>query len=544
MDERLKIYEENTNKKLPLNKFIIPFAYDNAKCYKKTVTDVINNSTGAEWQYSSLIGSDHEFYEHISNLIGTITAPCEADGLTSGRVGAIGDCLEIKQLSSGIPFLDKRVRIEIRENKKIIGTFCFNKIQMVLFQTNIGFLILDADYPKGITLDQMTRMNFILKGIKNRKIEYRYLKDQELTLDASDICDVPFEGDSGIAVEYNRSVKYIERSKISFSEDYAGGEDDKVQLIDYHNGRYGLKYKAYCHFTDFLDCILENVPITTYFNNTYDKEKDKIYPHKAHVFASVLLDQIEDVREAETAFFSLRKGYKDSYLPDETEFDFADNDEIYKPFSNSYWGVSREGMANLCYLTGNKTTDAFFKSNYAERLDNYLYLYLLVLHQHYGLLNLTGRIAYLDIEAKKCSDNKKEYHTILQLRDDITFFYLKCVYEAISHISHQEKLYTMVVETLGVKKMMEELHFEMDRIVGIISQIRDEKKNKNLRLITIAGALFTVVQVYDAVLEIDSAVVLNNKLAVGEILHAGGVLLVIFLIGIMIWFLWRAGDSD
>jgi hypothetical protein len=72
----------------------------------------------------------------------------------------------------------------------------------------------------------------------------------------------------------------------------------------------------------------------------------------------------------------------------------------------------------------------------------------------------------------KCNKN---YEKLKRLREKVYFFHLKCVFEEVSHITHQACFYRGILNVLGIKNMIEELDFEMKKVSEIASLVREEE---------------------------------------------------------------------
>lgn len=412
----------------------------------------------------------------------------------------------------------------------------------------------------------------LLKGIKVKT----FFNDVYSTADL-DICDVE--------IEFLKELKKTNKSKVSkyiydklplqvqtnisinnyaMEKSFIKALNDIIEQEDFYNTSIftDVNKKNNTKLNESIKTRkntkkMNRLLIEEYYPNLINRET-RFYPKKTHLFSSVLVEKGKwAIKDFDTGFYHLRKGYTESYLPSEKEFNTENNSEILKSFENSYWGISREGCSNLCHLTGCDGPDAFFRGNYADRINNYLYIYILILHQYYGLLNLSKEVSELSSNTKYYVKSKKEYNKLKKIRDNISFFYLKCVYEEISHITHQAKLYNMMIEELGIKRMQDELHYEMEKVVEIIEQVREDKKNKDLRVIVFIGVLFTIVQTLESSLSIGENILLPTDIIekykwifkqlpiilddskISEIIIAFNIMWHIIIFGMVIGLLWR-----
>src|SRR5690606_39133104 len=94
--------------------------------------------------------------------------------------------------------------------------------------------------------------------------------------------------------------------------------------------------------------------------------------------------------------FYMGRSFKRTYKPSGREFILDQNPYVYEAFENSFWACSLEGLANLSFLTGDSGTDNFFQTQFPQHVETtYAYLYLIALHQRYGLLYLSTKASRL-----------------------------------------------------------------------------------------------------------------------------------------------------
>lgn len=450
-----------------VNQFIIPFAYTNPfKSFNQYIESLCSRSNNYKWSPINIKVNNNELYEHILSLLAD-----DISDLSSKKTNNIGICLALHK--DYIDFNELHFTCRgLPKNKK----FYFQQINLFLFNTGIGFIVIEANYEELVDINEVIAANHQIKSIKHSK-----LYKSKLNKGIIDIANINYvdtlDSDCYTVIDYtdHKSVKYIKKDIIPIKEEYL----KQMKIINYKKER--VLFYEYCQvaeevyeFKKLILKVLEEVDIITYFNQSFSLSNNSYISNKANIYSTLCIryqaEKNEDLREA---FFRLRKGYNTSYVPDNMEY-LDGNKEVFKPFMDSYWGVSREGVANLTY-----DSSEFMKFGYIERTKIYFYLYLLALHQYYGLLLLAKRISYIPNNIEECSQDDI-YRNLISIRNDCNFFYLKCIFDEVSHITHQALYYKQLIDILGIKTMQQEINYEIDRITGILDQV---KENENQKLI-------------------------------------------------------------
>ncbi|WP_216651751.1 CorA family divalent cation transporter [Paenibacillus sp. NEAU-GSW1] len=186
---------------------------------------------------------------------------------------------------------------------------------------------------------------------------------------------------------------------------------------------------------------------------------------KALVFSTVWPDEAISESQREQSLFYLKHSFKDSYLRKEESPQAS-----LSLFQNSHWGVALEGMANIVEKSEDPGTEAFFTGNYKKNIEKwYLYMYILALHQRYGLLNLSIRVAELSREYDEFMKQPLEQiNNVTNFHSQLIAFKLRSTFTQVSNVSHQDRLYGVMREALKIDDLIQELHFEMDMLTNMI----------------------------------------------------------------------------
>ena len=229
------------------------------------------------------------------------------------------------------------------------------------------------------------------------------------------------------------------------------------------------------------------------------RNNEILKPDKAVIFSWIHSDANNEA-DRKTVLFRLSHGYTDKYRPTEM---FINNDkEICQPFIDSYWCMHQEGCANLTF----DDNSFYVGGGYAERLNTYFFLYILSLSQYYGLLINAQNISRLPSNI----EDYERVETYIKIRNHLAMenlFFLKNIYNQVSHVSHQNEVYAYMQDRLNIAelyrelsdelaamhRLLEEKHKEQQKIREKKEELRQKRMANRLSFITVAGAIFVIV---------------------------------------------------
>lgn len=425
----------------PVSILLIPFRFNRRKIDE--TKEILLNRT---WKQEDQL-SNNEFFQHIRLLLDE----SQQSAICSKLVRNNGDLV-----------------IRSKANNKNIAKI--NNIELYLFKTGVGFYRFSVTYLEDLDIEGVIARNNELKSIAhnldeiviNTEVAIEYLDEHVSDSDSNYIT----------AIDYTNKKTSINLSK----KDLVGIDIEQEVKITYgENKKKFIRYSrlAKLDIRDFINNELQDIPDLDYFNQyTYDQGKKQMVS-KANVFVSCLLDsKVESELDVSDMTFMLSRGYKGSY---KKKMD-VENSSFFSTFDNSFWSVSREGIANLAWLVEDETTNTFFMGTYLDRLENYFFLYIIALHQYYGLIKVAQDISMLPSSIEDYSDDSCNYNRLKSIYNEINFIYLKCIYHEVTHISHQAQVYEKIFNMLGIESLLTEINFEMDRLTNIVDQIRDNKR--------------------------------------------------------------------
>lgn len=422
-------------------------------------------------------GDNSELYEHIKNLVVPVNR--NGDDWHSKISNATIGVHFIKGIKIGENNLATTKTEFILVNNEFNLSIEVPYIQLYVFKTGIAFLSIPIEVNHIETVEQLVELSALLKSVKQSK---RYSKKDETLFKNFYIKLTPKKTSKDDVVK--PTLMTYEEWIASLTKEFAN--------VKFFNG--GMRDTG-------GQSLISKVSV----------------PHKALVFSSFCGNRIQYDKDCINNLIRLSKGYDSKYgISDEHTYDYATDmklNEVLAPFDDVFWSVSREGICNMVLSNGN-SEKAFFSNGYSDRIaQNYIYFHILALHQYYGLIHLGNQIshlpntlkAYTSQEKKLRNQTKANYNRLVNLQDQIYFFYLKCIYEDISHISHQESLYKSIKSALGIKEMMIELDFEITKLGQLAKDIRtneleiiEKKRTKRINFLTTGGGVLVFFTAYDA----------------------------------------------
>ncbi|MBA4495685.1 hypothetical protein ACFO25_03190 [Paenactinomyces guangxiensis] len=321
--------------------------------------------------------------------------------------------------------------------------FSIGEIVVYLFETQVGFMVYEIRYPSGTAVDDLISCNYYLKKIS----------------------------------QYRHKIHRKPRPK----------QPEKVR-------------QTLCLGETTLN-LLSEIKVETFFENA------KGLPRRALVYSGIVLDKsvwgrpdTEYENLLKNYLFLMRRSFKKTYLPAESEFNLTDNPEVLQTFQNSYWGISLEGAAQVSHLVENEKTNQFFLENHINNVKRtYFYLYILVLHQYFALQYFSILASRLPFRSEdhfqKINPSAKDRPSVESLKNRMVLFKLRSSFKQVSHITHQANLYVLMRTAFRIEELMEELQLELDAITALIDMEDNDRRNRNQNAIMIASFFFVIISV-------------------------------------------------
>lgn len=307
-------------------------------------------------------------------------------------------------------------QIRCAKNGPFRDSFFLKTIEIVLFETQVSFLVFEVNLRQNISVEDMTLVAYYLK---------KFNKDE-------------------ITVFYQKKLSR-----------------DNAETIQ-------------TNLDEITARLLSPLEVESYF------ETEKTPPRQAFIFSAAVLSaacftEMHQRNDLGRVIFVLRRSFKKSYKPALREFDLENNPDVLQLFENIYWGFSLEGVTCLAFYTNDKETDEFVKSLMGRLSQTYLYLLLLALHQRYSLLKYNIDAAKL--QKTPHGDLPEDLSAISHLQAQIAWFQLRAMFDHISSNTHYTLLYERFCQVFRIKALASELMDEI-RTLAILSRLKQDERQR------------------------------------------------------------------
>lgn len=253
--------------------------------------------------------------------------------------------------------------------------------------------------------------------------------------------------------------------------------------------------------------------------------------NKPLVFSYLLFDRFPE--DMGRVLFSLRTNFKSSYKMPEQELSLEGNPAILHPFDNLYWGFSLNGAVCCAALTGDRSTDTFFRETFPHNLHiTYQQLYLLRLHQRFMIQDLEDRFSAAGkaLTGAKDEDVEAVYRAAEALKAEAAEFRLRCSFREPASVEHINRFDAALAGDMQLEKNYEGLKNSLLLLEQLSSSARDRLRRraetvekirlvKRERIIYLATALWSMVLLFQSACQIMDRL-LGRSLSVTEPLVA------------------------
>lgn len=392
-------------------------------------------------------------------------------------------------------------------------------IKYYIFKSGIMFLVISAKYSynKGaVSLNAAEETNNVLKNLYLQKkrfvlLDKRYEIKEAIdeNLFSDELLSLELDGNesegiqkiklSGIAAKDTGNGACV-GEKISINNEVEVLKkisETKTYHIDMEASSYvkikGNVVKCYKQGDFCLNHIWEtiNKRLNIKYSNYLASGKKTYFPKKAIVFNMHVLDNDDSVNVDERLYY-FSHGYNRSYKYPKEKAD------MITTFANSYWKVTREGIANI-NLIGQGDEDHFLLQNFTPKFDTvYLWMFLLVLHQYYGLQYFSCKLLQIYQESLMIEKNgsRKEYKELLEqmeeIKNDGDLFMLQYTFSDVSQISHQNDIYMLICEKLHINGLIEDYKINADICSKILEKKQQNALSNKVNIIAWASGFFAV----------------------------------------------------
>lgn len=192
--------------------------------------------------------------------------------------------------------------------------------------------------------------------------------------------------------------------------------------------------------------------------------------------------------------FYLRRCYQENYCYHEDEK--QKEREIFSTAQNIFWGISPE--AAICIANSDRDREEFirtrFLGNYNEQ---YLFMYILLLHQKYVLYLF---LTMIDAEMYEDIEKLEEY------RRKLYQFETDFVYSLVTEVPQYQDLYDRTAEVFSLKNMYEDVREPLLSLSEVRrtelekqQKSRENKTNQALFALSLMGAFSAWIDSYDVI---------------------------------------------
>ncbi len=206
----------------------------------------------------------------------------------------------------------------------------------------------------------------------------------------------------------------------------------------------------------------------------YKEEKGIIYSY-------LLLDR--KPQDFEDFLFHARKNYKESYrFPRPAEG--KPDPYVRQQFENSYWAASFNGAVNVSWLTGEETTDSFFRDSFPPKLHaTYFSLFLHILHQRHALLKFIGEMGTLDKLALDYGVMKQQLKKANAYRAAAANLKFRAFFLMPSGIEHVNDYFNLLYRTFQIKAIYDSFSNDLQAVREICDSyvVRIKAREEKLR---------------------------------------------------------------
>ena len=243
------------------------------------------------------------------------------------------------------------------------------------------------------------------------------------------------------------SVKiYAFDTGCAFAEFYVGyGDLPTEQIVDFSfrfkNATRTDSSNGYSlTMLDALNDLLSSYPSAKIFFTAFGNKRECRMFH--HIFDKDNLSESDIQKHIR----HLARGYHKNFLIPENDGDY---DMIYRPYSHDYWAGSQEGLINYYHLSGDDSTDSFSEQyKYDHIANNYAFMYLMLLNQRFGAIQLISEITKYEncTKSEKMALNKK----IVQLKTTFSF-------KIVSDDQLYQNVYNRMYDLLDIDRLLDDI---------------------------------------------------------------------------------------
>ena len=190
--------------------------------------------------------------------------------------------------------------------------------------------------------------------------------------------------------------------------------------------------------------------------------------------ANVLsFQELDEEADRELGLFYLRRCYNETYEYQKDEE--RDREELCSFAGNLYWGVTSEAAA--CVAVVKDSNRDFIRGSFFHNFrTNYLFMYILLLHQKYVLYRFLTQIG-------RCPHNRLE--VLENYREELYDFETDYMFACITEVPQYQLLYERISHAFSLDALYNDVHEPLQELRELRIAARDRKLNLALTLLSL-----------------------------------------------------------
>jgi len=498
--------------------FVIPFhhssMYLKSDDMEKDFEDLIENLTSKHYWKKDELNFNTNLFTHVTSILAK--KDDEIDSSLFTKVKGKLTKTEADIDSSICTYLTLEVDNKVRDSYGLstkgyslmngdtsISDIKFDEIGMFLFKSGIGFIVIDLKFGSNPDIQSVIDTNFYIKRLLNKKVtlkshykSYRVdgkkvsIVDEDTSLnDFKEAAVLPFDK-SWLVMDIPDPKLKTEQFEVCI-EEKEGKNGDLIKTAKL----YGQKTTM----ADIIIRLLKGIETSQFFGSVSSADGES-KPVHCLPYTVAIAQKGEEWNDEEVGknLYQLRHGFNNSHKPT-MKSKSLDNREVERVFENSIWGVSKEGYANIVIPTEDDRN--FFEGSYLGSVKKeYRFLYILGLHQYFGLVGFANELSSLPSDTTNY--NRDSMYKLEMLTMRMGFFYLKSIFNEVSFLSHQQEVYERIMDVLAISDLLGELKHESDNILMIIQNYQGAIQETRIKRFSWIGSVFAVLAIIQSVWEL------------------------------------------
>lgn len=289
---------------------------------------------------------------------------------------------------------------------------------------------------------------------------------------------IPKNADSNWVKTFQNKIRELNRPDSSLVwEKYQTNIKQSDDLFFKEGGNGYDYYLRTFSFGEWVNSVVGFLDVTFFSERKSTSENIRV-PDKPLLFTYLSLGNgspTADLSEKYSIVYHITNGYKDTY-----HFSEEIVSDIRKPFDDSFWYATKEGVA---YITWPKqdNMEVFNTAIINKYTTDYFSLYLKVLYQSFSLLLYAEKIQ-AEISAVNRTYLVMPFdERITDLFGEINLFLAKSMATSVSHIHHQSEFYIYLKERLRVHDDVKSVTSGLNALDVLQREQKEREESKRIQ---------------------------------------------------------------